>query len=277
MYSECPNCHAIFRITPEILARANGHVRCGECQTVFAATPIDSDNEGSSAENPSSAGEFAQDVELDPTQEQIETTSADEPQAVEPSLSVPTDQLELVPEPDIEVLAEFTKPASLIVARPPSRSSASAWLSIASLLLLFTLITQYLLANRLELSQKPGMRPVLETLCSVFQCEVPQRRDASLIVLKKHAVYSHPTVDGALMIEGLLQNDADYPQPYPVVELRLSDIRGNTVALRRFGPDEYLKPLPNMAPIMPARAQVPLQLEVSDPGKNALAFEFSFL
>lgn len=274
MYSECPNCHAIFRITPEILERANGNVRCGECQTVFQATPIDSDNQASEEESSLVASSLTADISG--TEALDEVVISREGLSPEIQQSPSKEELELVPEPDIEVLADFSKPAAPSVRAKPTRSS-SPLLTIASFVLLLTLVLQYVLANRVELAKQPGVRPVLESFCKVAGCTIPLQRDATKIVLKKHAVYSHPNVDGALMIEGVLQNDALFAQPYPVVELRLSDIRGKTVALRRFGPDEYLRLSSDIPETIAASGQAPLHLEVLDPGKNALAFEFSFL
>ncbi len=37
MYTECPNCHTYFKITPKQLKAAKGKVRCGSCQHVFNA------------------------------------------------------------------------------------------------------------------------------------------------------------------------------------------------------------------------------------------------
>ncbi len=37
MYTECPNCNTVFRISPTELKAADGKVRCGRCQTVFSA------------------------------------------------------------------------------------------------------------------------------------------------------------------------------------------------------------------------------------------------
>ncbi len=37
MYTECPNCHTVFRISEELLAVADGKVRCGQCRAVFNA------------------------------------------------------------------------------------------------------------------------------------------------------------------------------------------------------------------------------------------------
>ena len=52
MYTECPNCHTVFRITAEQLDAAGGKVRCGTCQTVFDAREKLSDQIPLEAESP---------------------------------------------------------------------------------------------------------------------------------------------------------------------------------------------------------------------------------
>ncbi len=37
MFTECPNCESVFRVTPETLRSARGEVRCGNCRTKFDA------------------------------------------------------------------------------------------------------------------------------------------------------------------------------------------------------------------------------------------------
>jgi predicted Zn finger-like uncharacterized protein len=37
MYTRCPECETIFRVTAEDLRRAQGKVRCGDCSYVFNA------------------------------------------------------------------------------------------------------------------------------------------------------------------------------------------------------------------------------------------------
>lgn len=37
MYTECPDCNTVFRVTARMLQQASGHVRCGECGRAFNA------------------------------------------------------------------------------------------------------------------------------------------------------------------------------------------------------------------------------------------------
>ncbi len=37
MYTRCPHCDTVFRVTPQQLQVSSGQVRCGRCQEVFDA------------------------------------------------------------------------------------------------------------------------------------------------------------------------------------------------------------------------------------------------
>ena len=37
MFTQCPNCATVFRVTAEVLRAAQGEVRCGVCATSFDA------------------------------------------------------------------------------------------------------------------------------------------------------------------------------------------------------------------------------------------------
>ncbi|MBT8140965.1 MAG: 50S ribosomal protein L11 methyltransferase [Gammaproteobacteria bacterium] len=57
----CPNCDESFYINADVLDRADGEVRCGECQTVFYAIDFikpDNDDENSNLSNPIDTGKI---------------------------------------------------------------------------------------------------------------------------------------------------------------------------------------------------------------------------
>jgi hypothetical protein len=80
-----------------------------------------------------------------------------------------------------------------------------------------------------------------------------------------------------LIISASMINQAPFGQPYPTVEITLSDVNERRIALRRFAPEEYLSDLRALAAGLPAGGSASLSLEVEDPGKDAVAFEFRFL
>ncbi len=143
--------------------------------------------------------------------------------------------------------------------------------------LLVLLVAQYGYFNRNELAAYPGLRPWVQSLCAVTGCSIPPQRDLSRIELVSRNVVSHPSVPNALLVSATLVNHAPFPQPYPVLEVKLLDVNGKVVAMRRFRPSEYLSeglfPELGMVPEMPVR----VVLEVEDPSNSATSFQFEFL
>ncbi|MFV9614894.1 MAG: DUF3426 domain-containing protein, partial [Gammaproteobacteria bacterium] len=69
---------------------------------------------------------------------------------------------------------------------------------------------------------------------------------------------------------------------YPVIQIYFSDIRGDTVAARRFWPSEYLASKDQQdnsehPHLLQADTSASISLEIQDPGKQAMAYEFNFL
>lgn len=154
----------------------------------------------------------------------------------------------------------------------------STWLyTLGGLFLLLTLAAQYLYFHREQFAAYPETRPLVTALCKVAGCAIAPRRDLEKIALLNHGIYSHPTRDNALIIKALIRNQADFPQPYPVIELALADLNDRKIALRRFGPGEYLSEKTAENALMPVNKNIPVQLQVVDPGPDAVAFEFEFL
>ena len=84
-----------------------------------------------------------------------------------------------------------------------------------------------------------------------------------------------PGRPGVLQVQASFRNDARWAQPWPDLELTLSDINGQPIAHRRFAPEEYLGHLQGSARVEPGQS-ASIALEVRDPGKQAVAFEFEF-
>ncbi|WP_303907013.1 DUF3426 domain-containing protein [Thiohalomonas denitrificans] len=134
---------------------------------------------------------------------------------------------------------------------------------------------QYAYFSRDRLALQAQWRPYLEVLCEIAGCDLPPRRELRAIELIDHAVQSHPRRDGALLIKATLLNGAEFPQPYPDVEVVMMDIEQRPVASRRFVPAEYLAGRSPDA-LFAAGQETHLILEVVDPGPQAVSFEFDF-
>ena len=273
MYAECPHCHAIFRVTEAILARAHGKVRCGECGQVFIATPA----EGSGRPDSSQSSELLRSRPLDtpepPPRPAKAPPSGAPAEGTSPPAAASAPPAE-ADEPPKYLPIEF-EPA-LPQTRPARHGLRTLGWALLAVALMAVLAGQYLLAHRFELAVYPELRPLLGGLCRVAGCELPPRRALERIRLLGHSVYTHPTRDHALRIRARLVNRADFPQPWPVVEITFADLQGRPVASRRFTPDEYLPDATERPPLMPPGRSFPLVLDVVDPGPRALAFEFHF-
>ncbi len=105
MYTQCPDCATVFRVTAEALRAAQGDVRCGVCSTSFNALENLSEKAFKSV---ATAAEGAPDdsmtVEELPGSENIELSSATEPSANE---SPPSDTDAESPDQDEAQAMEF--------------------------------------------------------------------------------------------------------------------------------------------------------------------------
>lgn len=133
----------------------------------------------------------------------------------------------------------------------------------------------YFRSNQL-IDKFPAIQPLVEKFCTTIPCMYSGPRDVSQIKLLSRDVRIHHKVDKALLISATFINRAPFKQPYPDITISLSDLSGAMVAQRRFTPAEYLGRLNNPFLLMPSGKPVHIELEVIDPGKDAVNFEFTF-
>lgn len=147
------------------------------------------------------------------------------------------------------------------------------WLAAA--LLLLGLVLQIVLADRARLAGDARWRPRLEQLCGALGCSLPPWHEPLAFRVTNRQVQPHPTAPGALLVTTSFRNDARWPQAWPLMEVALHDLDGQALGLRRFTPVEYLGSLPESALIAPGQSAI-ATLEILDPGKRAVAFNFDF-
>lgn len=262
MYAQCPHCQAVFRVTTPELTRADGYVRCGQCNEVFNAMDA----------------LRAMQPEATPRAREARTEDEVVHDDIDAVLDIKLDDIgdaHDFPDAIPESLSEDLKPTGT-GASTHSLAATLLW-SGGILLLIAVLAAQYAQYNLQTLYQHPELQPLLQTLCKVTGCKPPPRKDRSRIELVNRNIYSHPNTPGALMISATLVNNAPFAQPYPLVGIRMSNIQGETIAMRRFTPEEYLPAPPLPGTLMEPGAPVYVNLEIIDPGSEALAFEFEFL
>ncbi|MCG6117005.1 MAG: zinc-ribbon and DUF3426 domain-containing protein [Aquimonas sp.] len=251
MFTQCPHCLSVHALTAADLAVGRGRLRCGVCETEFDALERLADTAPQAASG-------------------LRRSEAAPPRVIAAA------ELGMAPaDPARPKSAAISEPAFTrgLRNRAPLRSGPW-WLASAALGLLLS--TQIVLAQRAELSQDPSLRPWLQRLCSAFGCDLPAYSDPTQIRLLHRDVGPHPSVPDALLVTASFRSEAPWPQAWPVLELSMSDLEGRLVALRRFGVSEYLGQPPEQ-PTLPPGQPVMVELELLDPGNQAIAFEFGFL
>ena len=215
-------------------------------------------------------------------QEPIDALAAHPSQGAPPRLHLPVfrpnpAQASLFAEPvERKRAAERSSLPAFAAARRRARTPRNwPWL-LGSALLVLSLGGEIAWANQRMWINDARLRSWLDPLCVRLDCHLPLRRDAATLALLSRDIRPHPSVPGALIISATLRNDAQFAQPYPTVEITLSDLDEKRIAMRRFQPREYLSDSRAIAGGIAAGASTALVFEVADPGKNALAFEFKF-
>jgi hypothetical protein len=145
------------------------------------------------------------------------------------------------------------------------------WLLVAALLLALAL--QVLVADRARWAGDPKWRPVLTRLCSVLHCSLPPWREPSAFSMLERDVTSLAGHAGVLHVHATFRNDAQWPQPWPALQLSLADGDGRTVA-RTLLPQEYLGHQPNQELAAGQSAQI--SFFVREPETGAVSFIFIF-
>lgn len=149
--------------------------------------------------------------------------------------------------------------------------------SLAILVLTASLFAEYTWFNRNELISNPQLRPLVIQFCSIADCGTMDLREPGKIEMTTRNIYTHPNVKNALMISGTLINHAQFEQPYPNILIDFSNVRGEVTASRIFTPEDYLQiKLSSLKPLAP-NVSIDFTMEIKDPGKNAMTYEFSFL
>ncbi|MFK7995656.1 MAG: zinc-ribbon and DUF3426 domain-containing protein [Granulosicoccus sp.] len=186
---------------------------------------------------------------------------------------------ESVPEPDVaDDLKVVPEPADDVELASLSTSKTSgSWLMRVFIVLLIVVVSAGLYAykSRDVLLQNPEIRPWAAKACSWVGCEL--RPLVSLAALKpmKRAVFAHPTIENALVIDLAFMNQAWFDQPYPVLEISLTDSLGGLVVRNNVTPAEYLDGWQSQD-LFSAGERLDLSLTVEDPGQTATSFELKF-
>jgi predicted Zn finger-like uncharacterized protein len=131
---------------------------------------------------------------------------------------------------------------------------------------------QYVYFNFEALAIKPSTRPWFEQACTQFGCRLPDIPDPSKLRVEELIVRKHATVEGALVVDAIVKNNARFPQPMPVLLLRFSNNANEVVASRQLKPMDYLRGEARLLRRMPPDTPIRISLDIVDPGATAVNY-----
>jgi len=246
MYTRCKGCHTVHPVNASLLATAGGKFRCGKCKKTGNALEALFDEWPDAGARPAATGPIPDlGLSIDLASAKASRTGEDEPAEIEP--------------------AGGKAPITRI-----------AWITMA---VVITVAIGYQLADYFD---TPLLElPVVQSAASRFGLQEPpaatEFRDLSQIHMVSRELRSHPVRADTLQLTATIVNRAPTAQPYPDLEVILLDASGQPVSRVLFHPADYLAEDASGNSGMTPQAYLPLVLELSDPGREAVGFELKFL
>ncbi len=242
MYTQCQHCKAIFEVSMREVTVAAGKLRCGECDEVFdAMLTLSTTLPEPFSPDSDTSGETPDANQTNKEIRSEPTLSIQDAKSQRPEISQPTGIKENVKD----------------IAQDINKSIDRKWVKPIALSLAILLLAQLLYHNRQYFSRAPAHEP-------------------DKIEMLSNNVFTHPNEAGVLLISASIVNHAKHDQPYPVLEVRLTDSDNHLVALRRFKPAEYLESYHKNS-LLETNKPTKLKLKIKDPGDQATRFQFKFM
>lgn len=232
MLTRCPTCSTAFRVTPEQLKARAGKVRCGHCSAVFNALETLED---------APPAVLAEDAASAPA-ESLPSTPAETPPLESPPESNSPAPGATEPWEEVADSGSTAVPLDEVGKMPPpvSRGRVFVW-SAAAMLMLGVLVVQAAYLFRAELAiSEPDLRPLLEEMCGLLDCDIPLPRKADFVGIEASDLHPDPQQKNLLVLVATLKNRAPFAQDYPHLELTLTDTRDQPMVRKVFAPADYL-------------------------------------
>ena len=310
LYTQCRGCGEVFVIEVDHLTHARGQVRCNLCGTVFdgletlsAEKPHededlllhDFDNAPplltQAYQSPAVAAMMAVEDDHEPaepmTAEIDEVTLDSLDLAADSDATIP-DQVGMdatqedhfetavpafISEHDAPDDVPFVAEKSQQKQQPNSPQWMWVGLSVTMLVGLFWQAQQALASGLVTLPD----HAISDRLCDWLSCvEAAEAVDLNAISLVSRKIRPHPGMDDALIITASMINANKLNKKFPALEIKLSDLNGQIVAMRRFVAGEYV-PADVLRAGFVDNTLIPINLEIASPGDNAVAFEIGFV
>jgi hypothetical protein len=115
-----------------------------------------------------------------------------------------------------------------------------------------------------------------QNVCNHLDCYIGSKNpNLNKIALVSRSIRQHPGRDNALIITTGIINSDEKVQGFPALQVRMSNLNGEIVAMRRFLPTEYIDKETVEVGMLP-NTLIPITLELQSPGNNAVTFEVGF-
>lgn len=153
----------------------------------------------------------------------------------------------------------------------PTKGQFWLWFT-GSMLAILMLLAQLIYFNSLSVTRGSSLWPLTSWFCSLTGCPLQPMADSSKILTGELMVRTHPRVSSALFVDAVILNQGNFEQPFPHLRLIFENLQGAVIAQRIFTPADYLQGEVSNFTLMPTQRPIKLELEIIDPGKEAVSF-----
>lgn len=156
-----------------------------------------------------------------------------------------------------------------LMPRRQSPSRTLLW-SAAAAVLVLALGAQLIHGQRAQLATRPDIGPRLQQIYGAFGVEVEPRWDIGALCVESS---SGDAGDSALEITSVIVHRGDRPQPYPLLQVALTDRWQSVIGSRSVEADEYLPAEGLHEGRMYPGDRVRARARLADPGSEAAGYE----
>lgn len=277
--THCPHCDSLLRRDPAADAQTEGQDDPPPLDLAeLLAMPVDA-----TAPPPSERGPPSERREGRSGADEADSVPANSPAAAAPGAAdatADTDPHDIAPTPLAPIapvpartprgLPSFLRGGGGATPRPRER-----WVLYVVIALALLLVLQLLLADRARLAADARWRPVLHALCTALRCDLPPWREPTAFTLEQRDVRQHPQLPGTLRVTATFRNDARWAQPWPQLQLRLTDGNGRNAGERSFRAEEYLGGAPSQTELGSGET-ASVAMDILEPAPGIVGYDFSF-
>ncbi|HUF19761.1 MAG TPA: zinc-ribbon and DUF3426 domain-containing protein [Burkholderiales bacterium] len=282
LYTRCPHCDTVFRVTTRDLQASSGRVRCGHCQSVFdafatlTAQEPATDQAASGIHQAELVAALHTAEQFGGSDDRVAQSAADrlESGAASRAADARATAGPVVPPGDDDPAASLYEWEFRL---PPARPRTGLWATLA-LLMLLAAAAQAAVGFRSEiLVTYPQTRALYERACSWMGCQVGLPRLAERIHIETSDLqFVDPGRPNEIELSVLVRNRASVAMDYPAFELTLTNAQEQVVARRVFLPREYLDEPERMPQGLPPRAELPVRLSLDTGNVRAAGYRVYF-